>query len=347
MERRTVKQIIYGIFYLLVLAIILAATYFIFLKPSPTCFDNKQNQNEQSIDCGGVCIPCGAKYAEPLKITQLNNSPAGNKKTVLLAEIKNPNLDFGAQEFSYKFNFLDSQGSKISEVSGRSFIYSGEVKYLINVVEIDSKDFSKTELEFSNYKWISKEEFKKPDITVKEFKTEIYNPQAIRIPIYTFTRDLYTGIKGEDISKLQEFLRADKSYNGAITGIFDLKTKNALISYQKAHSLTPAKGYFDQNTRDFINAKIEEVKKMISETAEIYPVSISGILTNNDIISASKVIVNGFIYDNFGLLVGVSKTELENLSPTDERDFKIIFPQNIDVATINQNVTKVYVDAIR
>ena len=32
----------------------------------PSCFDSKQNQDEEGVDCGGKnCIPCANKIAEP------------------------------------------------------------------------------------------------------------------------------------------------------------------------------------------------------------------------------------------------------------------------------------------
>lgn len=347
MQRRTVKKIIFGIFYSLILSAVILGIYFIFLKPNPTCFDNKQNQNEEGIDCGGICMPCGIKYAQDLQVLEIKNFPAGDNRTILLAQIKNLNTDFSAGDFVFKFSLIDMQGNKIKEILGHSFIYIDEIKYLIGIADIGIKDFSKANLDFADFKWIPKENFKKPNVVAKEFKTEIYNPQENALPIYIFTRDLFTGLQGEDVSKLQEFLKAEKVYDFDFTAIFDLKTKTALTNYQKANNLIPAKGYFDANTRNFVNAKIDEYKKMISETAEIYPISISGIVKNNDIISASKIVLTGIIYDNFGLIIGASKTELENLNPTDERAFKIIFSRSIELQSINPSASKIYIDAIR
>jgi hypothetical protein len=39
----------------ILLVIIALAWYF---WPRPTCFDKKQNGQEEGIDCGGPCIPC-------------------------------------------------------------------------------------------------------------------------------------------------------------------------------------------------------------------------------------------------------------------------------------------------
>ena len=167
------------------------------------------------------------------------------------------------------------------------------------------------------------------------------------MPIYIFVKDLSVGAKGEDVAKLQEFLKAENFYNSQITDVFDAGLKTSLSNYQKANNLSPAEGYFGGLTRVFVNEKIENYKKMLSETAEIYPVAVSGIVRNNDVVPASKVVIVGFLYNNFGVIISVSKTEIDKISPTDEKSFKIVFPPNIDPQSININATKIYIDSIR
>ena len=51
------KQLkIFSGFAVLVLLIVLGGIYY--FEPSPSCFDKIQNQNEEGIDCGGVCKQC-------------------------------------------------------------------------------------------------------------------------------------------------------------------------------------------------------------------------------------------------------------------------------------------------
>jgi len=62
---RTQKQIVVGLATTLVILALVFMGKNIF-KPKPTCSDNKQNQNEDAVDCGGPCLACDLKDLEPL-----------------------------------------------------------------------------------------------------------------------------------------------------------------------------------------------------------------------------------------------------------------------------------------
>ncbi|MDI6717732.1 MAG: peptidoglycan-binding domain-containing protein [Patescibacteria group bacterium] len=345
MDRKSAKQIIYGIGFLLVFFAILTGVYFIFLKPAPSCFDNKQNGNETGIDCGGQCMTCGIKNTLSLEISWTKSFSNGAGKMILASEIKNPNLNYGAKDFSYSFDVYGKGGEKSGYI-GHSFIYAGEVKYLLAPIDFDSNNFFRAELNFSDANWILKDDFVKPQITLKEFKIQLLNTAQASMSAFNFTRDLFSGLKGEDVKMLEEFLKSQGYFKGIPNTLFDSTTKVALVKYQKVQKL-PATGYFGGKTRESINSAVETIKQSVPETGLVYPAIISGLIKNDDIVSASKVIINGFIFDKLGMLTGVSKTELENINPTEEKNFRIIFPQNINTQNINQNLTKVYVDAIK
>ncbi|MFA6969187.1 MAG: peptidoglycan-binding protein [Candidatus Paceibacterota bacterium] len=67
---------------------------------------------------------------------------------------------------------------------------------------------------------------------------------------YTFTRDLTTGSKGDDVTALQNALIA-KGFGIAAgaTGYFGAQTQTAVIAWQKAAGVTPAAGYFGAKSR--------------------------------------------------------------------------------------------------
>ena len=107
---------------------------------------------------------------------------------------------------------------------------------------------------------------------------------------------------------------------------------------------------YDWKSKDSFKNPDVEIKSSqvnINAAGSVYPLTVTGVVKNNDFIKVSKVILSAFVYDSTGTLAGVSKTELENFNPTDERNFTIIFPTDIDTSLINQNATKVYVNAIR
>ena len=52
-------------------------------------------------------------------------------------------------------------------------------------------------------------------------------------------KNLKLGASGEDVRRLQERLKEFGFYDGEITGEFDEKTEESVISFQKSEGLTP------------------------------------------------------------------------------------------------------------
>lgn len=318
MEKRLVKQILYGAGYLTFFFLVVFFVYLIWLKPAPTCFDNKQNQGETGIDCGGPCSPCEIKTLLPIEAVEIKKF-AGDGQTILVAEIKNPNLNWAAS-FSYAFNVLGEKGAGVKTLTKDSYIYAGEIKYLFETAEVNPQSITDIKISFSDVSWKTEEEFPKPEIQIRGLKTEMagqeevanivvsgfiannnaFNLSKVRIiafllnrtgvqigasktelenirafeeksfkinfpknislittqttPLYNFTRDLTVGSKGEEVKKLQEFLKEQGLFEGEITDSFNLATKNALIKYQKNVGISPASGYFGPKTRSYINS---------------------------------------------------------------------------------------------
>jgi peptidoglycan hydrolase-like protein with peptidoglycan-binding domain len=75
---------------------------------------------------------------------------------------------------------------------------------------------------------------------------------------FVFTKDLKMGQQGNDVKKLQQFLNS-KGYNvtkiGEETKYFGLKTKEAIMKFQKQNSI-PFTGYFGPQTRILVNSLI-------------------------------------------------------------------------------------------
>ncbi len=177
MTPRLVKQLLYGILYILVIAVIFWIIYIFFLKPAPTCFDRTQNQGEIGIDCGGLCPACEITQLKPLTVWAMA-LPARENEISVLAEITNPNSDFGAQTFSYQFKIIGPFGSLLKTVNGQSFIYPGEIKYIIEpALKINPQDVSRTEflINKDSIMWQSKKELAKPKLTTNSVKTTVTN----------------------------------------------------------------------------------------------------------------------------------------------------------------------------
>ncbi len=171
MNPRLVKQILYGAGYLIFFGLIILSVYYIWFKPAPTCFDDKQNQGETGIDCGGPCRPCEIKTLSPIQTSWVKYFPAG-EQTVIATEIKNPNLEYGAAPLSYVFEIYGSDGKQIKTINNKSFIYSSEIKYLVETIDITLKEIKEVKLTLFNPIWFSKVEFPEPLTQIRELKTE-------------------------------------------------------------------------------------------------------------------------------------------------------------------------------
>ncbi len=92
---------------------------------------------------------------------------------------------------------------------------------------------------------------------VEEKSSTIINKKTSTstLPVYTFTRDLSFGSRGEDVVILQNIL-ISQGYlaEGSASGNFYSLTQTALSAYQKANGIFPATGYFGPLTRSSIRA---------------------------------------------------------------------------------------------
>src|SRR5680860_90205 len=130
MDKRLRKQIIIALIFFSIFSLI-GGGFFLTYRSAPSCFDNKRNQGEEDIDCGGSCILCKLKYNPPLSLADdpvlLINQ---NDKVDILFKIANSNLDWGAQGFSYKVILIGENQEK-QEFVKSGFIFPHEIRYFI------------------------------------------------------------------------------------------------------------------------------------------------------------------------------------------------------------------------
>lgn len=174
---RRAKQIIYGVFYIIVLSATGFGFYRLFLKPAPSCFDGVQNQGEAGVDCGGPCTAsCVPVDIRPLQTIGriLTFNPAQSSLS-LLAQVSNPNLTHGAKNFGYTFTLYDSAQKPVQTIRGESFIYAGEVKYIfLPNASAPQGNFSYVDFKMDNPYWISKDQFSgPPDFRVSGVSTVV------------------------------------------------------------------------------------------------------------------------------------------------------------------------------
>jgi hypothetical protein len=170
MSRRITKQFIYGFLYLVVLAALVFGFYRLFLRPTPSCTNGIQDQNETGIDCGGVCGNVCLSAANPLEVPEkaLVFHPAASH-TVLLGEVRNPNADIAALNFGYHFDLYDASGTLVGTVQGDSYLYGSEIRYLAAFDDAPvAAAATRAELVLEVPEWIAATQFPRPPLDIQD-----------------------------------------------------------------------------------------------------------------------------------------------------------------------------------
>jgi hypothetical protein len=168
MESGTKKRLKIGFIYVV---FFLAVFWFLFslFGPEPTCEDGIKNQNEEDVDCGGVCsVKCEKKEVEDLLSGETGvvaSSIAGEYD--FYGMVINPNSIFGSRFFSYQIKFKDENGFILAEKNGDNFILPGDKKYIIeNNIKLSSFPAS-IDFSLSNSEWVELEGlYEKPDLAI-------------------------------------------------------------------------------------------------------------------------------------------------------------------------------------
>jgi hypothetical protein len=95
-------------------ALALIATFY----HAPSCTDNKQNQGEEGIDCGGPCsYLCTAGESAPYVefVRQLSPAPG---RTDVIAYVENRNADVAAKGVKYTITLYGTDNLVVAEKSG-------------------------------------------------------------------------------------------------------------------------------------------------------------------------------------------------------------------------------------
>lgn len=152
---RGTKQFFVAFVYVLIASILGVMVYYAFIKAPETCFDNKQNQNEQGIDCGGVCaLACKEVVTgDPIELKESRFIRSGEGKYDILGKIFNPNSEAGAISFTYVANLLDSTSNVVATRSGIGYILPLESKYILEFnLETPTVPIS-VSLQITNVEW--------------------------------------------------------------------------------------------------------------------------------------------------------------------------------------------------
>ncbi|MEK7611855.1 MAG: hypothetical protein AAB407_00700 [Patescibacteria group bacterium] len=165
MQSTLIKQIIYGGFYLAILAGIIYGGYRMVNVRYGTCFDGSKNQNEVQIDCGGDCVPCEIKALLPIQITGNHLIKNSDGTFSILVSLKNPNINYAAATLPFTAKLVGGSGI-VGEQSGETVVYAGEIKTLL-ITSIHGVGAVRGEILLGASEWKSNAEFPKPNIQLR------------------------------------------------------------------------------------------------------------------------------------------------------------------------------------
>jgi len=166
-NRRAFKQIIIALVFFLILCGVGFLIYY-YVQPEPSCFDNIQNQEEKEVDCGGPCIPCELMHIKDIEVLWTEKILAQENLYDLVAQIKNPNQNYGSGDLSYKFEFYDSSSNLLGECSGSSFILPNQTKYLIHSKVNSSGQITQIKFSLSKVEWEKLEDYQPPKLVIQQ-----------------------------------------------------------------------------------------------------------------------------------------------------------------------------------
>jgi hypothetical protein len=176
---RLVKQLLYGLLYVVIFIGLPVGMYFSLLKPAPTCWDGVQNGKEEGIDCGGgcpqVCIPKDIRALEAgeVKALSLGRDENGFMHESFFVEVTNPNVEFAARRVHFTITTeTASATATLARLDGTTYFYAGEVRTLAfpNII-VGEHEVVNASIAFFNPEWVPAEAWKRPQLRVQHAAT--------------------------------------------------------------------------------------------------------------------------------------------------------------------------------
>lgn len=192
---RSLKQLIYGGIFLIILALIVWWIIGLVYTPNPTCFDNRKNQGETGIDCGGPCVSCEIKSLAPISISNKYVIPLPDGIGIAV-ELTNRNTNWAARSFDYVITLKDQFGNSLGSFDGNSFIYGGELKYIVVPrVQIVSNSVASIDMDIQDPQWVPAAQFQKPDTEMQDLRTIYEEGIMVSANIYNKDVQLFTNMQ--------------------------------------------------------------------------------------------------------------------------------------------------------
>jgi len=181
---RSAKKFLYGLFYLAAVGLVVYGFARPAFTPAPTCSDGVQNEGEQGIDCGGPCaISCDVKALAPLSVVgDVSVFGLQSGQVVLLGQVQNPNPNYNASQFFYRFSVYNAAGTLLETESGSDSLNALANEYVFEPdVTSRFKDIGRVTMEVYNTSWQKAYEALQPDVAVTSGPTTVVGATDIRV----------------------------------------------------------------------------------------------------------------------------------------------------------------------
>lgn len=168
MDFRIKRQLaVIGVFLAVILIPVFFSIYLWF--PTASCQDNRRNQGEEGIDCGGPCASCALKNPQAVNVFWARFVSVREGSYDAVAEVKNPNIKLGAEEIEYEFQFFDDSDILVARRIGRSFLYPGETAHFVESNITTGRTISRVLFAVRGVSWVFTDRIP-PDVAVGDRK---------------------------------------------------------------------------------------------------------------------------------------------------------------------------------
>jgi hypothetical protein len=145
MSTRRAKQLIYGTFYLLIVLVVCAGIYFVFVLPSIIA--------STPVPCApGMCAPTSTAPIAASIVSTFVTSPGHD---TFLAQLQNADTDFGAPLINYELDFDNASDTILQSIPGQTFIYPSQNKYILFPNEIVPATYDHMALVVTGAEWLA------------------------------------------------------------------------------------------------------------------------------------------------------------------------------------------------
>lgn len=153
---------------ILIPALLVLGLGFLFFQrflPEPTCFDNKKNQREYEVDCGGPCGPCELKNPKEVEVFWSRAVFTRPQVYDVAVEVRNPNEVLSSADLEYEFTMFDNFGL-VARRAGRTFVLPQERFHIVEANLSTTRKPSRVEFKVLNPNWQFKDQ-QPPNLVVE------------------------------------------------------------------------------------------------------------------------------------------------------------------------------------